>query len=728
MIRFICIIFLNILLVNNMLYSQADKWISIGPEGGEVIKIKAASSNPEIVYSAVNRKSLFRSENGGNSWKMIKWFASLQTFEVDPNVPDKIYAASDYLYLSNDGGIAWQKINTPFTGVSSITADPVISGIIYIPQPSGEPGVWKTENSGQNWIFTPMPEAVRKLEINPARNNDVYAIAGAGASKIYKSTNYGKSFKYLSTVPINGSLIKLLTDPSDSTRLYVSGSEGVYKSVDGGVTWSEKNAGDIDRNHPWTEEIILDPAHTNRVYRSVNNNRTTFLSTDYGESWKYTDLPAGSLTIVSDSIMLSGTRDGVYASNLNCENVRPASKGLNGTTIRSLDISEQSGYKVFALTEDPGIAKANLYTLQAGQGEWQKSFWGRGASMLKVSELNPKLIAGGFNIGSKQISISTDGGDSWQLKAFNGYVFSTAFSSFDSSTIFAGANTGLYKSTDKGQSWTLINFPADRPGFYHDVSEISVGNHDSTIFLCLQAGEDWSLRQALLSSTDMGASWHDHFMQPISVLVVPDQPDIILCSIMDSSKSRLLRSTNRGGNWTEILFPDQPAYVSIITSNNNIIYAGTNQGVLFSLDKGLSWLNLGQGIRPGIITSLGFTSSEPSIVFAGTLGGGIYKFDPEGSTDGVKADKTSFDFSLSNNFPNPFNPKTTISYSLAKNSSVKLAVYDLLGREVTILVDKEQATGQYKVTFDGSSLSSGIYIYTLHAGDFTESRKLLLLK
>jgi hypothetical protein len=85
-------------------------------------------------------------------------------------------------------------------------------------------------------------------------------------------------------------------------------------------------------------------------------------------------------------------------------------------------------------------------------------------------------------------------------------------------------------------------------------------------------------------------------------------------------------------------------------------------------------------------------------------------------------------YSLDQNYPNPFNPATKITYSIPEGKNVKLTVYDMLGKEVTTLVNEYKASGSYTVPFNGSSLPSGIYIYTLQAGQFRDSKKLLLLK
>jgi len=85
-------------------------------------------------------------------------------------------------------------------------------------------------------------------------------------------------------------------------------------------------------------------------------------------------------------------------------------------------------------------------------------------------------------------------------------------------------------------------------------------------------------------------------------------------------------------------------------------------------------------------------------------------------------------FELSQNYPNPFNPSTKIKYQIAGSNPVSLKIYDVLGNEVATLVNEIQFTGNYEVTFDASSLSSGTYFYRLQAGSFVESRKMILLK
>lgn len=85
-------------------------------------------------------------------------------------------------------------------------------------------------------------------------------------------------------------------------------------------------------------------------------------------------------------------------------------------------------------------------------------------------------------------------------------------------------------------------------------------------------------------------------------------------------------------------------------------------------------------------------------------------------------------FILDQNYPNPFNPTTVISFRLSVNSKVSLKVYDVLGKEVAVLVNEEKQSGNYKINFDAHKLASGIYFYSLHANNFVQNRKMILLK
>jgi hypothetical protein len=85
-------------------------------------------------------------------------------------------------------------------------------------------------------------------------------------------------------------------------------------------------------------------------------------------------------------------------------------------------------------------------------------------------------------------------------------------------------------------------------------------------------------------------------------------------------------------------------------------------------------------------------------------------------------------FWLGQNYPNPFNPVTIIRYHVPAKNHISIAVFDLLGREVSTLVNDVQTAGNYTIDFDASRLSSGIYYYQLRSGSFVETKKMVLLR
>jgi len=103
------------------------------------------------------------------------------------------------------------------------------------------------------------------------------------------------------------------------------------------------------------------------------------------------------------------------------------------------------------------------------------------------------------------------------------------------------------------------------------------------------------------------------------------------------------------------------------------------------------------------------------------------KFQLTGVTDAEEVTNLPGKFNLLQNFPNPFNPSTVIEYSLAKTSFVNLTIFNVLGEKIKKLIDKEQTAGTYQINFDASSLPSGIYFYRIEAGDFVETKKMVLL-
>jgi hypothetical protein len=160
----------------------------------------------------------------------------------------------------------------------------------------------------------------------------------------------------------------------------------------------------------------------------------------------------------------------------------------------------------------------------------------------------------------------------------------------------------------------------------------------------------------------------------------------------------------------------------------------SSPGYVYSTDRGITWIQNNNGLP----------SSPKMSAFTYQIQGSNIKYYAglfENTTDGAKvytlsspigiepiSNEVPNGFSLSQNYPNPFNPSSKIKFQITKLSSVKLVVFDALGREIETLVNEQLKAGTYEVNFDGGKLSSGVYYYKMIADDYTETRKMILVK
>jgi len=144
---------------------------------------------------------------------------------------------------------------------------------------------------------------------------------------------------------------------------------------------------------------------------------------------------------------------------------------------------------------------------------------------------------------------------------------------------------------------------------------------------------------------------------------------------------------------------------------NNAVYP-----VKISIEKGIVTLKVNDLITGKLINEILTTENSLTITNSGINN---IKFS---KSEGV------LNFFLSQNYPNPFNPVTTIKYQIPKNSHVTLKIFDVLGREVKTIVSEQKSIGRYEVEFDASSISSGLYFYRIKAGDFSDTKKMIVIK
>jgi hypothetical protein len=192
----------------------------------------------------------------------------------------------------------------------------------------------------------------------------------------------------------------------------------------------------------------------------------------------------------------------------------------------------------------------------------------------------------------------------------------------------------------------------------------------------------------------------------------------------------IFRTTDGGTNWLLALEIDHSRFYGVTVIDSNHVWAvgivewGTFT-ILFSSDKGINWTS--QEAFPNYLLNdvCFFNSSTGWVVGAN----GTILHTTNGGVSFVYDEKTQpTEFILEQNFPNPFNPTTTINYSVPQTSQVQIKIFDVLGDEIETLVNEEKAAGTYEVTWYAENLPSGVYFYQLRAGSFVETKKMLLLK
>jgi hypothetical protein len=190
------------------------------------------------------------------------------------------------------------------------------------------------------------------------------------------------------------------------------------------------------------------------------------------------------------------------------------------------------------------------------------------------------------------------------------------------------------------------------------------------------------------------------------------------------------KSTNYGSNWVQTSLSGNQTIPSLAANGNSIFAGATGNGVYVSSDGGVNWIQKNEGLGNRTVHSLCVITN---FILAGTGLNGIW-IRPLGQLTGIETALKEIpeEYSLSQNYPNPFNPATKIKFALPKSSFVKLIVYDILGREITTLVNEELSPGTYEVEWDATSgasnYPSGVYFYKLITNDHSETKKMMLVK
>jgi hypothetical protein len=257
-----------------------------------------------------------------------------------------------------------------------------------------------------------------------------------------------------------------------------------------------------------------------------------------------------------------------------------------------------------------------------------------------------------------------------------------------------------------------------------DFYGFGLNNGASRIKLTTNAGTSWAIQNVNLTG---------HYTSAISFL----DNKLFGLSATSASLPFISRTTDCGITWIPIdIGPGVTGncFIKWIPETPIVYILGNNGGIKKSTDEGLTWTLMGTAGVTNLY-HFDFERYNNNVVYgyAVSTNGSVIKLADSiliimGNQNITAAAPDKY--SLGQNYPNPFNPITTIKYSVPQNNiNVKLAVYDLLGRETAVLVNETQNAGNYEVTFDGSNLSSGMYFYKLQAGtEFSDVKKMILTK
>jgi photosystem II stability/assembly factor-like uncharacterized protein len=308
--------------------------------------------------------------------------------------------------------------------------------------------------------------------------------------------------------------------------------------------------------------------------------------------------------------------------------------------------------------------------------------------------------------------LSTNNGATWTH--LNDSMGTINMFAVNGSIIFEGGK-GVSRSTDNGMTWTKVN-----NGLTNTQAITSLVFNDNIIF----AG---TYIRGVFLSTNNGEYW----TEANNGLTYPQVLALGVCgtNIFAGTKGDgVYRSTNNGTSWTQLNSGlALPVIVYCFGVNGNNIFAGMDYyNILLSTDNGTNWAHVMDTKPNSAVLAIDFCGTD---VFVSLGHQGVWR-RPLSEIVGVSKEVNNLPtaYSVSQNYPNPFNPSTTINYSLAREEKVKLFVFNTLGQIVKVLENGYKNAGNYTVTFNATDLPSGIYFYRLEAGQFTQVRKMILLK
>lgn len=390
-----------------------------------------------------------------------------------------------------------------------------------------------------------------------------------------------------------------------------------------------------------------------------------------------------------------------------------------------------SGTNIFAGTYVSGASSGGIPTGCLFRSQNNGTTWDqldgmpvRAVLALAVSVSNLFLGASGTGVWE-----STDNGSTWRPLGSgseggsppyeNTYVYALAIVG---TNLFSGVDAqGVFLSTDDGLSWARVDsglggYPMI-DAFAVSGSNLFVGTADGGVYLATTNGQNWRSILHTNSITGLGSN-------VLSLYAYSDESGDT-CLFVGLSSGGIYMSTDNGQTWTEENTGLTNHTVNCFTQSGKTIFVGTNGGGVFEASRSnLNWTEVNTGLTDLYVKALAATDT---FLYAGATT--VFRRPLSELIAGLKEEPLlPARFALYQNYPNPFNPSTVINYQLPTNSLVVLKVFDVLGREVTTLVNERQSDGNHYVRFSASNVPSGVYFYRLQAGTSTQTKKLTILK
>ena len=376
---------------------------------------------------------------------------------------------------------------------------------------------------------------------------------------------------------------------------------------------------------------------------------------------------------------------------------------------------------------------------------------------------HPYPAEGGWQFG--KIFKTSDGGSTWieQLYLYGGYGSSCPVNDVQATNdqIVYAVSSLVYKTSDGGTSWNYLNnlgWDSYSSLFFLNADSGFVGG--GSLFKTANGGTTWDTVLSV-SNTDIE-----------SIYFIDDFVGWTLCPSF--YQAYIYKTMDGGETWQELLVSNL-SLKSICFENENIGLAVGDDGIILrTLDGGFTWEEIWvkEGYELNSVAfsdykkaiavgrEKGFVPNNGIIVSIDDVGGAcsiqceswtpilndVYFLDDnngwavgDGGTIIKTGEGVSFvneeeineiptNYSLSNNFPNPFNPSTKIRYSILEKSKVSIKVFDILGKEIETLVNEEKPTGTYEITWYAKNLPCGVYFYQLRTGELVETKKMILIK